>query len=107
MKLSKRQLKRIIREEYTQLLSRGLIRESKFAADRKLNLDIIEELRDAEDGVPVNALYNVIFSDVDPRKLADEIDHLVQIGYADLVGDVLYLGYIPPHSQFAQKPRRI
>ena len=88
MKITRRQLRRIIRE-------------TRFAAGRKLTLDIIEELRDAEDGVPVNALYNVIFRNVDPRVLTDEIDHLVDMGYAEWQGDVLYLGHIPPHSQFA------
>ena len=88
MKITRRQLRRIIRE-------------TRFAAGRKLTLDIIEELRDAEDGVSVNALYNVIFRNVDPRVLTDEIDHLVDMGYAEWQGDVLYLGHIPPHSQFA------
>jgi hypothetical protein len=89
MKITRRQLRRIIKE-------------TRFAAGRKLTLDIIEELRDAEDdGVPVNALYNVIFRDVDPKVLTDEIDHLVDLGYAEWQGDVLYLGHIPPHSQFA------
>ena len=91
MKITRKQLSKIIRE-------------SRFAAGRKLALDIIEELRDAEDGVPVNALYNVIFRAVDPKVLTDEIDHLVDIGYAEWQGDVLYLGHIPPNSQYAQKP---
>ena len=90
MKLSKRQLRKIIRE-------------TNFSTERKLNLDIIEELREAEDGIPTNALYNVIFKNVDPQMLTDEIDHLVEIGYAEYVGDVLYLGNVPPSSQFAPK----
>ena len=73
MRISTIKLKRIIRR---------VITESKFAAKRKLTLDIIEELREAEDGIPVNALYNVLFLDVDPQTLTDEIDHLVDIGYA-------------------------
>ena len=43
MKLSKRQLKRIIREEYSRLKRRGLIRESIPTAGKGSIEDIIEQ----------------------------------------------------------------
>ena len=113
MKTTIPNLRRIIRETIKEAMDPATKRnlenleadvqamEQEAMSQQQLVLDIIEELRDAEDGVPVNALYNILFRDVDPQVLTDEIDHLVDIGYAQWQADVLYLGHIPPYSQYA------
>jgi len=52
MRLTKRQLKRIIREEYSRLKRRGLIRES---AVWQFNPEMGEDGQDCEEGTPIEA----------------------------------------------------
>ena len=52
MRLSKRQLKRIIREEYSRLKRRGLIKES---AVWQMNPNMPADAQDCEEGTPIEA----------------------------------------------------
>ena len=72
MKLSKRQLKRIIREEYSRLKRRGLLRESKDQA-----LEMINRLESGDDlGMILD------FSDLKELiAIGDKVGALEEIGY--------------------------
>ena len=75
MKITKRQLKRIIREEYSRLRRRGLIREMAAATGK----DVTVTFEDYESGGTFTCtldrnLYNAIMDETDP----DEQMYLMQ-----------------------------
>ena len=64
MKLSKRQLKRIIREEYSRLKRRGLIKESGSADDYIENMEMGLGFDDAMESAPSSSMLSQAIADV-------------------------------------------
>ena len=82
MRLTKRQLKRIIREEYSRLKRRGLIKES-FGGDVEYYCEqITEELHDGDEMsyMELADSLSAIMPDFDEAMLGSAIDMCIQRG---------------------------
>ena len=82
MRLTKRQLKRIIREEYSRLKRKGLIKES-FGGEVDMYCEqIMEELHDGGEMsyMELSSALGAIMPDFDEAMLGSAIDQCIQRG---------------------------
>ena len=86
MKITERQLKKLIKEEQGKLL-----KESREPAAGELELEILEMLRDAKDGIPVDVFFDQLSFEYSEDDINESIDHLIVIKYAEESQGVIYL----------------
>lgn len=98
MKITERELRKLIKEE-----SIKLIRENREPAAGELELEILEMLRDAKDGIPVDVLFDQLSFEYSEDDIGGTIDHLIVIKYAEESQGVIYLGHMAPKAKL---PRR-
>ena len=82
MRLTKRQLKRIIREEYSRLKRRGLIKESMGGEVDYYCEQIMEELHDGDEMsyMELSSALGAVMPDFDEAMLGTAIDQCIQRG---------------------------
>ena len=82
MKITKRQLKRIIREEYSRLKRRGLIKESMNDEVDYYCEQIMEELHGGEEMsyTELSSALGAVMPDFDEAMLGSAIDQCIQRG---------------------------
>ena len=82
MRLTKRQLKRIIREEYSRLKRRGLIKESLGGEVDMYCEQIMEELHDGDEMsyMELSSALGAVMPDFDEAMLGSAIDQCIQRG---------------------------
>ena len=90
MKLTKRQLKRIIREEYSRLKRRGLIKESMSPSDPNYDLvgDVIEACKiECVDNAITHPddIYEFCFELAREHGVEDKADYIAQIVHGYVV----------------------
>ena len=86
MKITKRELRKIIKEEGLKL-----IKENRESAAGELELEILEMLRDAEDGIPVDVFFDQLGVEFSEDDIDGTIEHLIVIKYAEESQGVIYL----------------
>ena len=86
MRITKRQLKKLIKEEAAKL-----IKENREPAAGELELEILEMLRDAKDGIPVDVFFDQLGVEFSEDDIDDTIEHLITIKYAEESQGVIYL----------------
>tara|TARA_B100000035_G_C20864943_1_gene493535 strand:+ start:130 stop:456 length:327 start_codon:yes stop_codon:yes gene_type:complete len=82
MRVSKRQLKRIIREEYSRLKRSGLLNEAMGLGNDMYVEQIMEELRDGDElsYMELSRALSPIIPGFDEAELGSAIDHALQRG---------------------------
>ena len=94
MRLTKRQLKRIIREEYSRLKRKGLIRETRTLNESYDVNDVIDEIQQALDNgwIKLDVIEYDIGYYADRRGLFPSAEEAVEMGLIDDVNDFGYDG---------------